>query len=150
MVETATAVLLFSLRVLFAGLVFVFLWAVVKLVYRDLLASTPDPSGAVRLPPARLRSLGGTRPTRGEDVPLSLRVSVIGRTVGNEICLPHPFVSATHAEIRFRDGKFWLTDMGSTNGTTLNEHDAKGPVALRTGDRIGIGDSLLEFHLGKG
>jgi hypothetical protein len=71
--------------------------------------------------------------------------SVIGRISGSEIEIQDPGASRRHAEIR-RDGEDYLVvDLGSTNGTLLND----APVSestLEDGDRITIGRTILEFR----
>jgi hypothetical protein len=72
---------------------------------------------------------------------------VIGRLEGSEIQITDPGASRRHAEVR-RDGdKYVLVDLGSTNGTLVNE----APVSehtLEDGDRITIGRTVLEFRRG--
>ena len=50
-------------------------------------------------------------------------------------------VSATHAELRARGGEWWVTDLGSRNGTYVNGRRIAAPVPLRAGDVIGLGES---------
>ncbi|MEM0906654.1 MAG: type VI secretion system-associated FHA domain protein TagH [Pseudomonadota bacterium] len=70
----------------------------------------------------------------------------IGRNSYLDWSLPDPsrVVSGKHCEIHFRDGGYWLTDL-STNGTYLNGSDRRltEPTRLKTGDRIAIGDYLI-------
>jgi hypothetical protein len=72
---------------------------------------------------------------------------VIGRLEGSDVQLADPGASRRHAEVR-RDGDdFVLVDLGSTNGTLVNE----APVTERTledGDKITIGRTVLEFRRG--
>ncbi len=60
------------------------------------------------------------------------------------------YLSGVHAEIRFVDGQFYLVDR-STNGTFLNgsacRMELNCPIALRTGDRLGLGDLQIEVEL---
>ena len=72
---------------------------------------------------------------------------VIGRMEGSDVQISDPGASRRHAEVR-RDGNdFVLVDLGSTNGTLVNE----APVTehtLEEGDRITIGRTVLEFRRG--
>ncbi|HEV7138789.1 MAG TPA: type VI secretion system-associated FHA domain protein TagH [Steroidobacteraceae bacterium] len=76
----------------------------------------------------------------------------IGRLDSNDWALPDPerFVSSRHAVVRFQDGGFCLEDV-STNGTFLNEPDRPvskdGPVRLKDGDRLFIGDYEIMVQL---
>ncbi len=72
----------------------------------------------------------------------------IGRAPDNDWVLPDParVVSGHHCEIEYRGGSYWLKDT-STNGVFINDSDepvsVTGPVILRDGDRVSIGDYML-------
>jgi hypothetical protein len=71
-----------------------------------------------------------------------------GATLGRgdvEIVLEDPFASSQHARIERQGGVVVLEDLGSTNGTYLNEELLGGPQPLHEGDRIRIGDSRFVF-----
>jgi hypothetical protein len=71
-----------------------------------------------------------------------------GATIGRgdvEIVLEDPFASARHARVERQGGVMVLEDLGSTNGTYLNDELISGPQPLHPGDRIRIGDSLFTF-----
>lgn len=79
--------------------------------------------------------------------PLSESHIVIGRAPGVQLTLDHYTVSRRHAEL-FCDpfGRWWIRDLGSTNGTLVNDERVNEKV-LKPGDRVGIGDYALEFQL---
>jgi DNA-binding transcriptional ArsR family regulator len=56
-----------------------------------------------------------------------------------------PFVSSEHAVVAWRDGRYWLRDVGGRNGTLLNfrEVAGDGDVPLRHGDVLSVGRSVL-------
>ena len=86
-----------------------------------------------------------TDPT-GREHPLIKDLIVIGRAVENDIVVTSKRVSREHACVR-RDGwRVVLEDMGSTNGTFLNDERLLSPVALHDEDRIKVGDVVLTFH----
>jgi pSer/pThr/pTyr-binding forkhead associated (FHA) protein len=67
-----------------------------------------------------------------------------GATLGRgdvEIVLEDPFASTRHARIERQGTAIVLEDLGSTNGTYLNDELLSGPQPLHGGDRIRIGDS---------
>lgn len=71
-----------------------------------------------------------------------------GATLGRgdvEIRLEDPFASTRHARIERQGSVLVLEDLGSTNGTYLNEEPLDGPRPLHHGDRIRIGDSQLTY-----
>ncbi|MCX5193697.1 FHA domain-containing protein [Streptomyces sp. NBC_00249] len=63
----------------------------------------------------------------------------IGRDPGNGLRLSHDTVSRAHAELSLRDGTWILTDLGSTNGTTVNGRRVTGSAVVRDGDQVGFG-----------
>jgi hypothetical protein len=70
---------------------------------------------------------------------------IIGRMGDSDIVLADPGVSRRHAEVRREDGEFVVADLGSTNGTMVNEATI-GERTLEEGDRITIGKTVLEFR----
>ena len=71
----------------------------------------------------------------------------IGRSRQCEVVLDDPNVSRQHAEIRPRGGSWVLTDLGSTNGSSINGRRINGPEVVKPGDEIEIGTSLMRFGL---
>jgi hypothetical protein len=72
-----------------------------------------------------------------------------GATLGRgevEIHLEDPFASTRHARLVRQGGVVVIEDLGSTNGTYLNEELLEGPRPLHPGDRIRIGDSTFMFE----
>ncbi len=72
-----------------------------------------------------------------------------GATLGRgdvEIVLEDAFASSRHARIERQGGAVVLEDLGSTNGTYLNEEVLSGPQPLHPGDRVRIGDSVFVFQ----
>jgi hypothetical protein len=64
-----------------------------------------------------------------------------------EVRLEDPFASSRHARVYEQGGIFVIEDLGSTNGTYLNEELLDGPRPLHPGDRVRIGDSELTFEV---
>src|SRR5438067_1651626 len=63
-----------------------------------------------------------------------------------EIQIDDPFASARHARITRQGHVVVIEDLGSTNGTYLNEEPLSGPQPLHPGDRIRIGDSEFSYR----
>ncbi|MEZ4414224.1 MAG: FHA domain-containing protein [Gemmatimonadota bacterium] len=85
---------------------------------------------------------------RGEDRGRMHRIdgekAVVGADSLCEIIIKHDHVSDRHASIRFKDGGFVITDLDSTNGTTVNG-EAAHQHPLMDGDRVGFGSSQWVF-----
>ena len=71
-----------------------------------------------------------------------------GATLGRgdvEIQLEDPFASSRHARLTRQGGILVIEDLGSTNGTYLNDELLRGPRPLHAGDRLRIGDSTFTY-----
>jgi FHA domain len=71
--------------------------------------------------------------------------AVMGRGDHAEIRLEDPFASSRHARLLRQGGIVVIEDLGSTNGTYLNEELLTGPQPLHAGDRVRIGDSEFTY-----
>ncbi|HET7538923.1 MAG TPA: FHA domain-containing protein [Polyangiaceae bacterium] len=74
----------------------------------------------------------------------------VGRVQGNELMLPKGNVSKRHARLLYRDGRFIVTDLNSTNGTYVNRRKITQATIVREGDRIYIGDFVLRIETSGG
>jgi hypothetical protein len=68
----------------------------------------------------------------------------VGRAAGCGVALDDTTVSQLHARVFRRDGRLWVEDLGSTNGTFVNRQKVSAPVALRRGDRVQVGSTVME------
>jgi len=82
---------------------------------------------------------------RSKTFPLERDRVIIGRLADSDVVLSDPGASRRHAEVRRENGQFVLQDLGSTNGTLVND-EAVDERTLEEGDRIGIGRTVLEFR----
>ncbi len=153
--------LLTVLKFFFLALLWLFfarvLWAVWAEVNAPAAAPAPsDPrSRAPAAAPVRASGGGGggesTRlrvvepaDRRGTTYDLGDELTV-GRASGCQVSIPDDsYASQLHARIYRKDGRLWLEDLGSTNGTYLNAKSVTSPVALRRGDRVQVGRTVLE------
>jgi phosphoserine phosphatase RsbU/P len=76
-----------------------------------------------------------------------LRIT-IGRSARNDLCIPDPFASRVHAEVRREGDEYLLQDLGSANGTLYNGATVQGVVPLTVGGRIQIGETEIIFNDG--
>jgi serine phosphatase RsbU (regulator of sigma subunit) len=72
--------------------------------------------------------------------------TTIGRSARADLCIPDAFASRLHAEVRQEGDAFWLVDLGSANGTRLNNVPVTGSVPLPSGSEIQIGETRIEFE----
>jgi hypothetical protein len=71
----------------------------------------------------------------------------IGRSRQCDVVLNDANVSRQHAEIRPRGGSWVLSDLGSTNGSSLNGRRIEGPEVVKAGDEVEVGTSKIRFEL---
>ncbi len=116
-----------------------------------------DPRHTVSLqamPPEEIASGSGfaalltfeTGPFAGRIVALPSQMVTIGRAPDNDVVVGDPATSGHHGRIDVRSGSFWVSDLGSTNGTLVNGE----PVIekqLSDGDTISVGQNTLRFTL---
>jgi pSer/pThr/pTyr-binding forkhead associated (FHA) protein len=80
---------------------------------------------------------------RGQTYPLGDEVTV-GRAAGCGVALADATVSQLHARVFRRDGRHYVEDLGSTNGTWINRAKVSAPAPLKRGDRLQVGSTVLE------
>jgi pSer/pThr/pTyr-binding forkhead associated (FHA) protein len=144
------------LKFCFLGLLYLFLARVVRAVYRELSPDRPAPAssnGRGRFgrgrgrndQPARPYKLKMIDPSTSQVFPLGEEVT-IGRAPGCSVPLADDtYVSQLHARIYIRDGKPFVEDLGSTNGTFLNRDRLSKTMPLHRGDKLRIGQTVLEI-----
>ena len=88
-------------------------------------------------------------PDRAPDhFPLGRLRITLGRSARNDLCIPDPFASRVHAEVRREGDEYFLQDLGSANGTVYNGLTVEGTVPLTAGGRIQIGETEIIFDDG--
>ncbi|GEM_PF-2360548 len=85
------------------------------------------------------------------EVEISDGITSIGRALDNTIAIDGDSnISRYHAEIESRGSEFWIYDLGSSNGITVNDEDVTEDRLLKNGDTICVGgETLIEFHYGQ-
>jgi hypothetical protein len=145
--------ILLVLRLLAVAVLYVFLFIVIYVIWRDLQSSAPIDSQQDDDLPAQ-EPFGYLRVVRGGDTPLQSGDSfplnahtTLGRAADNHVVLPDTYVSSYHARLDHRDGEWWLSDLDSRNGTRLNDVPISKPVPLVDGDIIGVGQVELKLEI---
>ena len=132
------------LRLLFLALLYLFLFAVVRVLLRDLRGAARERAELGRL--VVVASPGG-EPPAGAVFPLDA-IASLGRDVNNTIVVDDPFASGEHAAITFRGRSWYVEDLESTNGTFLNGGQVERPTPMGYGDEIQIGEVRLRLERG--
>lgn len=150
------AALLLVLRFGVVILIYLFLFHVLRLMYRDLGREVSRAGRREGLPPKPqskllvggrmvlwVREASNRSLKKGDFYPLGESI-LIGREESNDIVLKDTRVSGHHAAIT-RQGQRWqIRDLGSTNGTFVNGKRIEGQVDLSPGDEVRIGGVIFE------
>ena len=133
-------------KVVLLGAMYLLLAVVVWMEARELAHATTRRVSPVapqrgRRHPVRLVLLEGVGPASTE---LALPETLLGREPQCHVTIPDSSVSQRHARVYHSDGEWYIEDLGSTNGTYVNERPLSHPVVLRTGDKLAVGRSILE------
>ena len=136
---------LFFLRVLRA------VWAELK-EPKPAVAASPSPVGPAPAPVAPVKQparahlvVVAPEEQRGRAYEL-LDELTVGRAAGCHIALDDRFVSQLHARMFRRDEQSFIEDLGSTNGTFLNDEKVTSPALLTKGDLVRIGNFVMEMQ----
>lgn len=124
------------IRLLFLGLLYLFLFGVVRVLLRDLRAAAREPVTAL----GRLIVVASEveEPALGTVFQLDA-VATLGRDVNNTVVVDDGFASTEHAVLSFRGRAWYLEDLDSTNGTYLNGAPIDGLASAAFGDEIQVG-----------
>jgi Inner membrane component of T3SS, cytoplasmic domain len=141
--------LILALRILLVALLYLFLATVLRMAARGLRPQAPRIAEPVPVPAPVLRLIvlepGASDLTPGQAVEL-VDAAILGRAERADVVLADPAVSSEHARVS-RVGRAWLlSDLGSTNGTRLNDRRVDGDVPLAQGDVVALGN--VRFRVG--
>lgn len=134
-----------GLRLVFVLLIYLFLFQVVIVIVKDLRNASvrrdsTEPEGFFLV----VVDSGAQSLISGQRFELE-PITSIGRSPSNTVALNDNFASGEHAMLALRDGKWWLEDVGSTNGTMLNRRLINGPTPVDLGDVIEVGKTRMKL-----
>jgi predicted component of type VI protein secretion system len=155
----ATDEALLALKVAFLGLLYLFIWMIVRSATRDVSAAPQESivlsaaeASLLRAQhqqsPAKARLAVVASPTLPQGRHLTLtEATTVGRGPGCGLRLDHDeYVSSRHALITPADNGVWVEDLGSTNGTYVNGAPVTSTRLLQGGDLIRIGETQLRVE----
>lgn len=147
--------LLAILKLLFLALLYLFFFRVLRAVWAELRPAPVGAGAVAGSPTAAPRRDGRVAANRLRIVePATQRNQTfdigdeltVGRAAGCGVSLPQDStVSQLHARIFRKDGRLYVEDLGSTNGTFVNGRKVAKPVEMRGRDRLQVGATVLEL-----
>ncbi len=131
----------------FVIVVYMFIYSVIKLIYLDI-TDTRRIENSLDGAMAYLKTI-----TLAKDLDFKIFESyglkednVIGRSKKCDVYIKDPFMSKENTLIYHQDGKFYIKDLGSTNGTFVNGKQLlEKPAKLKDSDKITIGEVKFLF-----
>jgi hypothetical protein len=142
-----SGLVLLTLRLLMTIVLYAFLGWALYLLWRDLQRQG-ELLAAQQAPPLALQPRGGEAASGLLPHTFTQPDALIGRDPACDLTLDDKTVSARHARLRYHHSQWWLEDLGSTNGTFLNEEPVKAPVVLTGGDVVRFGSLAMEVKEG--
>lgn len=136
------AEILLILRIAIAVALYAFLFLLLSTLWRDLKEREGK---RITIPAAHLLTISGDGLNKAYQLE---EANLLGRAKDNTLTLPESTISAYHARISCRDGTWWLEDLGSRNGTTINDVPVAEPAVITFGDEIHLGSVIVRFCSG--
>ena len=148
---------LLALKISFLVLLYAFIVLIARTATRDIGGAPQESIALGAAEAARLRDQLGARPAQflvvtsptlqpGGAIEVKV-ATVVGRDAGSGIrLLGDDFVSARHARLDPQPDGVWLDDLGSTNGTFVNDARVQGARRLQPGDVVRIGATELRLQ----
>jgi hypothetical protein len=148
-------IVLQAFRFGFLLLLWLFVFAAFRVVRADLLGGRTGRVSSVP-PRAQAGKKKGNRgpktlivtagPLSGTKITLGEQAILIGRADDSTLVLTDDFASSRHARLTNRGGAWYVEDLGSTNGTYLDQQRVQGPLLVAQGQPIRIGQTVLELR----
>lgn len=133
-------VILALLRLIFLGLVYLFVWQVARGIATHLgIHADRRRKRGTKVVVVRSDTQSGLDFTVTD-------ASVLGRSEDADIVLDDPYASEFHFRLVAQEGGLTLHDLGSTNGTYLNGRRVSAPTELRRGDAVQVGKTVMEIR----
>ncbi|MCH8984019.1 MAG: FHA domain-containing protein [Acidobacteria bacterium] len=133
-------VILALLRIIFLGLVYLFVWQVARAIGSHLgISVRKKRKDGTRIVMVKSESQHGTE--------IEVRdVTVLGRSSEADVLLDDPYASEFHMRLVAQENGMVLHDLGSTNGTYVNGRRVTAPTNLHRGDNIQVGKTVMEVR----
>lgn len=133
-------IILALLRIIFLGLVYLFVWQVARAIgsHSGISVRRKRKEGS-RVLFVRSES------QQGQEFDVK-DVVVMGRSEETDVVLDDPYASEFHLRLVAQENGMMLHDLGSTNGTYVNGRRVSAPTELKRGDTIQVGKTVMEIR----
>lgn len=138
-----SAIILLILRIGLATALYAFLAWILITVWRDIRSQEFHLAGSQTTP----ITLSFQEGDETRELRLTKREIILGRDPGCDCLLNDKTVSTRHASLSFHHQQWWLEDLGSTNGTLLNQEPISSAMVVTSGDQISCGKIAITIHI---
>jgi len=139
-------IVLLALRVLLALLLYAFLGAILILIWRDLRQQPEEETVSRSRGKLVIVESADQRFDPATALPLQ-PITSIGRAADNTIQIADTYTSARHALLTWREGRWFVEDRESRNGTFVNDTRISEPTIVSSGDVIRIGRTEIRVEV---
>ncbi len=133
-------IILALLRIIFLGLIYLFIWQVARAIGSHVGISLRRP----RRDGTRLLMVK-SETQQGLEIEVA-DARVLGRSEEADVLLDDPYASEFHMRLVAQENGLVLHDLGSTNGTYVNGRRVTAPTTLRRGDSVQVGKTVMEVR----
>lgn len=130
-------------KIIIIGIVYIIIFIALRIMYKDIKGggrkTTPKSYFGLEI----INVISNSNLSKGSVIPINGEVT-IGRKNNNMLVLDDQYVSGYHARVFIRNNEYVIEDLGSTNGTVLNDQTISGKVYLHIGDEIRIGSTIFK------
>lgn len=139
------------LKYIFITVIYLFIYSVIRLIYLDIKSASAQKFQVKKnLPYLKLINIRENLDFKVEEIYVLDKSVDIGRASKDGIVINDPYMSGRHAGFTCKEGKCFIQDYGSTNGTVVNGRQVPNtPQPLKDGDQIHIGQMDFLFVEGR-
>ncbi len=139
-----SAIILLTLRIALAITLYAFVISALLVLWRDLKRQSKGVIPGV-VPTIKITTQeDGT----SESYEYTLSEVTIGRDPNSSCQLDDNSISAQHARLNYQQTQWWVEDLGSTNGTFLNQEPVTSPQVITSGDNLRCGRIIFQIQIG--
>ncbi len=139
------AILAFALRIILLILFYVFIGWISYLIYSDLRGSGRIGAGKATIPPIHFHFTDNDESI--ENIYTKSEI-ILGRDPASDLPLSDDRISLRHCKIAYYQNQWWVEDLGSTNGTYLNNALITSNIVLMNGDILRLGHQEIRVKMG--
>lgn len=137
------AILVFLLRLIFVLLSYLFIGWIGYTIFKDL-NGTGFSKKTITVPPITLQTIIDQEQVRKRFL---IPEIIIGRDPACDFPINDDTISLRHSKLTYHHKQWWVEDLGSTNGSYLNDTFVEDPIVLTSGDQLRLGRLILSIKI---